>query len=658
MLLHYAIRIVEKNQSINDSSTMTNLDFRLINPNTGKKYDYPVFGKNCNHFGEKFINLQDVVNGFNSQNRSYECPHCQIVYEEVSDFVPHDLYIRIKNDFHPLTDKISVLHGILLSHIKRNKKRFGDPLISNKIQQQIKFLLTENNEDQFQKAQQFSYLASFDQRLKSNNQFQFQSLCLLDNVNINIPVRHKDCKHVEAYELTSLICYQIENYRDLKNKQLQERESNQYLKCIKKGCSSIFPLISDQKLLDCLVVDFEFLKTIKRSYPGNQLFVVSKIYNDVISLSDFISNSISNKDQFISTYWNKNKNELDQLFKSSFSEFQRIVLEKMATVINLELHKNVKEKINQYKNSNCQMKLKDQSGQMVEFPARCVNCPIPKENESQYSETKIPLLNWDIRTFVAFIVHKQKQAEHKKQNSEKLQCPLCQTEFKKNLVQIQFNNELIFYDAQLYSKMQINIEKIRNEPNNLFSYQGKEYLLDNFKNLWRYTCEDFLSDEKNSEIYKIYYESIKCSNFEDIRIKDPLINFKCKKQIRFNFDYFYEKFKQNQFQFKNGIKLCKCQETDCGLVTEIEEQLYYDHVWVEAFAQKPLHCNCEYGFSYDVLNKEFKELKKGEFLFQKLIPPVVRHFKEDETLERGTSFKIQQSAQMQKMRQQSLMEQQ
>lgn len=42
MLLHYAIRIVEQNQPINDSSDMTNLDFRIINPNTGKKYDYPV----------------------------------------------------------------------------------------------------------------------------------------------------------------------------------------------------------------------------------------------------------------------------------------------------------------------------------------------------------------------------------------------------------------------------------------------------------------------------------------------------------------------------------------------------------------------------------------------------------------------------------------
>ncbi|CAD8178176.1 unnamed protein product [Paramecium pentaurelia] len=473
MLLHYAIHIVEKNQSINDSSTMTNLDFRLIKPNTGEKYYYPVFGKNCNHFVEKFIDLQDVVNGFNSQNNSYKCPHCAKVYEEVSDFVTHDFYIRIKNDFHPLIDKISVLHGILLSHIKRNKRRFGDPLTSNQIQQKIKFLLTENNEDQFEKAQQFSYLAFFDQKLKSNNQFQFWSICLLDNVNIKIPVRHKNCKH-------------IENYRDLQNKQLQERESNQYLKCIKIGCSSLFPLISDQKLLDCLVVDFELLKTIKRSYPGNQLFVVSKLNNDEITLSDYISKSVSNKDQFISIYCNNNK--LDKLFQLSFSEFQRIVLEKMATVINLELHRNVQEKINQYKHSNCQKKLKYQSGQMVELLARCVNCPIPKENESQNSETKISLLNWDIRTFVAFIVHKQNKKKIRKKllknyNALYVKLNLEGIWFKFNLTMNQF-----FMILSYIRKCRLTQKKLEIS---LFSYKGKEYLLENFKNLWKYTREDF-----------------------------------------------------------------------------------------------------------------------------------------------------------------------
>lgn len=46
--------------------------------------------------------------------------------------------------------------------------------------------------------------------------------------------------------------------------------------------------------------------------------------------------------------------------------------------MNLEQPKAIKEKINQYKNSICWMKLKDYSNQMVEYPTRCVNCPIPK----------------------------------------------------------------------------------------------------------------------------------------------------------------------------------------------------------------------------------------------------------------------------------------
>ncbi|CAD8154071.1 unnamed protein product [Paramecium octaurelia] len=658
MLLHHAIRIVEKNNSVNDSSNLTNLDFRLINVNTGKKYDYPVFGKQCTHFSvDKLIDLQDVVDGFNSQSRNYKCPHCPIVYEEVSDFTPHDLNKRIIQEFHPLTDRISVLHGILLSHIKRNKKRFGDPLTSSKIEKQIKQLLTYNKEDQYQNASSILNLALNDQRFQLNNQFQFQSLCLLDNVNITIPVRHKDCKHIEAYELTSLICYQIENFKDLKNKQLQERESNQYLRCIKTDCKSMFPLISDQQLLDCLVVDFQFLQTIKKSYPGNQLYIVSKQDRNQVTLTDFIVNSNNNKDTFIRAYWMKKENqpELDSLF--TYPEFQRIVLEKMATIMNQELHKTVKDKINLYKHSNCLMKLQDQSGDMVEYPARCFNCPIQLETQSSQNEKKIPLLNWDIRTFVAYVVHKQKMAQVNKQNSEKLKCPLCQTEFKKNLVQIQFNNELIYYDAQLYSKMQINIKKIRDEPNNQFNYQGKEYLLENFKNLWKYTLEDFLSDEANRENIKIQYESVKCHNYKDLFIKDPLINFKCKKQIRFNFDYFYKLFAQNKFSFTNGIKLCQCEGQECQPVTEIEEQLYYDKVWIEAYSQKPLHCNCEYGFSYDLTTNEFKELKKGEFVLKQLTPPIVRHIREDETFERGLSFK-NTTGQMQKIRQQSLMEQQ
>ncbi|CAD8151620.1 unnamed protein product [Paramecium pentaurelia] len=116
---------------------MTNLDFRLINQNTGKKYDYSVLEKIANHFEDKFLNLQ-VLNGFNSKKRSYECPHCQIDYKEVLDFVPHDLYIRIKKDFYTLADKFSVLNGILLTYIKRNKKD------SVTLQFQLKFNIKQN----------------------------------------------------------------------------------------------------------------------------------------------------------------------------------------------------------------------------------------------------------------------------------------------------------------------------------------------------------------------------------------------------------------------------------------------------------------------------------------------------------------------------------
>ncbi|CAD8099143.1 unnamed protein product [Paramecium sonneborni] len=664
MLLHHAIRIVEKNQPINDSSNLTNLDFKLFNQTTGKKYDYPVFGKQCNHFGDKFIDLQNAVDGFNSQERQYQCPHCDQIYKEISDFTPHDLFKKIQNEFHPQTNTISIVHGILVSHIKRNKKRFGDPLISDKIKNSIIDLLTQREDDPFQKASQSTTLAQLDQRLKTEFQIQFQSMCLLDNVNINIPVRHKDCKHIQAYELTSLISYQIENYRDQKNNQLKQRDTVRYLKCQQSGCHSIFPLYSEIDLINSLVVDFQFLQTIKKAYPGNQLYIINKTINNEILLTDWISNSTNTKDKFIYQYWaqKENKIELEKLF--SYDEFQRNVLEKMATIMNLEQPKAIKEKINQYKNSICWMKLKDYSNQMVEYPTRCVNCPIPKPLgekqqdiiEPQQDNIK-PLNNWDIRTFIAYIIHKKKKAEVKKQNTEKLKCPLCENEFKKNLVQMQFNNELIFYDAQLYQKMQNRLSDIKYEPDNLFEYRGKDYLLENFKNLWKYSVEDFLNDENVSENGKIQYKTIKCHNFRDLYLKNPLINFKCKNQIRFNFDYFYKKFQENNFQFKNGIKLCQCQETECELVTEIEGQLYYDHVYNEAYKNKPTHCNCDQGFEYDLKNKKFRELKQGEYVMMKLIAPIVRHFKEDEQLERGLSFKYQQQGQRQQIRQQSIMEQ-
>lgn len=44
------------------------------------------------------------------------------------------------------------------------------------------------------------------------------------------------------------------------------------------------------------------------SYPGNQLYVVSKTNTNQISLTDFISNSNSDKDPFISLYWKNKEN--------------------------------------------------------------------------------------------------------------------------------------------------------------------------------------------------------------------------------------------------------------------------------------------------------------------------------------------------------------
>lgn len=40
--------------------------------------------------------------------------------------------------------------------------------------------------------------------------------------------------------------------------------------------------------------------------------------------------------------------------------------------------------------------------------------------------------------------------------------------------------------------MQNRLSDIKYEPDNLFEYRGKDYLLENFKNLWKYSVEDFL----------------------------------------------------------------------------------------------------------------------------------------------------------------------
>ncbi|CAD8076605.1 unnamed protein product [Paramecium primaurelia] len=391
-------------------STMTNLDFLLIKPNTGEKYYYPV----CNFIK---IGFQQIV----QKNSS------------ISKMLQMDSILRIILINVLIAQKFMKRFQILYHMISIQELRMTSILL------QIKFLfymefykvtLKEIKEDlgthqhliKFNNKQNCYQQRIMKINLKKHNNFLIQP-SLIKNLNqiinfnsglyvdliMQIQTFQQDIRIANMLKLmnyvTRLIGYQIENYRDLQNKQLQEKESNS------QSFQQILIYIQNvlKQVVHCLVVDFELLKAITRSYPGNQLFVVSKLNNDEITLSDYISNNVSNKDQFISTYWNNNK--LDKLFQLSFQEFQRIVLEKMVTVINLELHRNVKEKINQCKHSNCLMKLKDQSGQMIELPARCVNCPIPKENESYYSETKISLLNWDIRTFVTFIVHKQNKKE-------------------------------------------------------------------------------------------------------------------------------------------------------------------------------------------------------------------------------------------------------
>lgn len=77
------------------------------------------------------------------------------------------------------------------------------------------------------------------------------------------------------------------------------------------------------------------------------------------------------------------------------------------------------------------MLLKDLYEFLVEYPVRCVGCQIPKKKKDESKEKSEEinklrsLRSLDIRTYIAYVLHKQKFAEVNKKNSEKLKCPIC-----------------------------------------------------------------------------------------------------------------------------------------------------------------------------------------------------------------------------------------
>lgn len=51
-------------------------------------------------------------------------------------------------------------------------------------------------------------------------------MCLQDQVKLYLPVRFKDCKHIAAYELSSLLCHFSEVIGLLKKAELEKSNNN------------------------------------------------------------------------------------------------------------------------------------------------------------------------------------------------------------------------------------------------------------------------------------------------------------------------------------------------------------------------------------------------------------------------------------------------
>ncbi|KAM3135529.1 hypothetical protein pb186bvf_012385 [Paramecium bursaria] len=556
----------------------------------------PVRTKNCENHIQWSFDLPDVY--YQSDVQELECRICSVKFTQ-SDIILDNYWYSFIKQFNAKCQFFVTLKDMCYLKVFRQIE-YTRKLEQN---QDLVYSLYERRDQKHYFSEIIKQDKFIDQQL---SEFKYAAVCLQDHVKLYLPVRFRDCKHIRAYELSSLL-QQFDKVIELENKSRKEQQEGKlnfngqiqikkFYQCRQHGCNVRINYDLDD-LRQNLVLDYELLQNINLSHPSAINFQI-KIHQGKIQFEDKFT---SEKDQFIKYLWDQMPKQTQNLYPSPFiekikvqncyKEFFSFILDNFQRIfINQDEAKVVKQILLPFRYQTYQISLFDPIANMIiEYPARCIEC----KDRSKCL---------DLRTLISILLNQKKQDPDKRG----IQCPICSFNHQpgKPRYSIQINNTL-YIDNQLLAQM-IRDNSYQKLENNILQYNGKQLLLEDIKKHQIITIDQTEEFSKNNNGVVIYY-SLLCVGTQDL-LKDPLILITCRNQSRFNFDFIYDQFKRSGFK-SNELKLCGCCQQDYQDI----KNLYYDEFLANIILQLPQNYDTALPIKYDIQNKQFIEFKQIEF---------------------------------------------
>ncbi|CAK81349.1 unnamed protein product (macronuclear) [Paramecium tetraurelia] len=405
------MQFIQENQNLRSIQ----VDTLKITKGLAQQYINPVQIKYCQHVRDCF-ELDEVVKQFNNHS-NFICEICKQSANTIADLV-WDVRYHAYQEFHKSVDTIHIINGILINYYWR-KDIYLKPFYNVQIR------------DWFLKSYQKNEI--FDYSSKSyNGNIEFLGFCLLDNVQINIPVRIRGCTHLECYELTSLLHLQNNNSLNPKT-----------FKCNHKKCGQKLDISSLDTFFSQIYIDVQLLKMIKKS---NRISIKIKYNKQTQSLEPQIQSSIRELfDEFQNKY-SQQRIELDELQCQNLEQFFSPILQNNL----MQEDEVLKKKLIKNCQSSQSISMIDQITQLpFEIPTRCKYCT--DLNKSL-----------DLKTYVFDFFLKKKLNK----NVYKYQCPLC-NHSQLQTIQVANLNKYIYIDSFLIKQMRkfFNVGVVQSQSN-------------------------------------------------------------------------------------------------------------------------------------------------------------------------------------------------
>ncbi|CAK71779.1 unnamed protein product (macronuclear) [Paramecium tetraurelia] len=509
----------------------------------------PTITKDCVHVQcHDLLNFSDAIQQINTRGFA-QCSCGKKAYTKQD--LRKDIRGFVREKFHSFTQIVQVIEGIW-THKYQRKKIYTDTICNTQQNNEHKHFIREL----YNKYHNMNSISTLIKNLGfSGSYYDFWAYCLLDKIKITIPTRIINCQHPACYELTSLLWYQKNCEQNRQDVEMVRNINDQSIifHCYYPGCENKIDISTLPHMLDRLFIDQELLE-ILNSAPSIQF----KFQYD-LKKNEF-KKDFQNKDLYIQDI---SKNFDDATYKSIMIQIQ--------SIIQLNLSEQIQNKLNQQKYQVRKINLCDPLNlKQVEFPVRCIKCP-------DFNRCA------DIRSYVAYFF-KEKKTQNR---STSIQCPICKNILQTSTGQL---NSLIYFDQNIISRM---FKDSSINDNKLFDYDGKQYMLQEFLSKQKFSKKSYtqiLKQKKDSNgefIKEVKFSSLKCTVNPNRRLQYPLIIKNCKKNSYIDFESFYEKLVECQFQIPaDGLQLCRCQEY-CSInpVKKFTTSVFYHEALGEALQQ-------------------------------------------------------------------------